>query len=85
MIGALFKASLGCHAVLLSKQRLGHLLHARVGVAVRRAAVYVVAELRVRHYEHAYVGDRAKVHKLADSIFDAANIQEIINDPLNDA
>jgi hypothetical protein len=58
------------------------LLHARVGVAVRRAAVYVVAKLRVRHYEHAYVGDRAKVHKLADSIFNASYVEKCHVNPL---
>ena len=79
MIGVLFESALGGHAVLLVVQRLGHVLHARVGVAVRRAAVHVVAVLRVRHDEHADVGHRAEVNKLADLVLQAAHVQERVH------
>lgn len=82
MIGALLEAAPGGQVLTLAGQRLRHLLHAGVGVAVRRAAVNVVAVLRVRHDEHADVGDGAEVDELAQLVLDEARVDDCVDKPL---
>ena len=73
------KPAFGRHLVLFARQRFGHLLHARVGVTVRRATVNVVTVLRVRHDEHTDVRDGAKVGELTDLVLDEPRIDDCID------
>ncbi len=83
MIRALLQTTLRAQVVLLLQQCLGHLLHARVRISVRRPSMNIVAELRVRHDKHAYIRHTAKVNELSNHVTHTPNINEVVNQVLD--